>query len=97
MTATLTTAQVADAIGTTPRELRKFLRSDAKATGKDTPGKGARYSLPGDKRSIVAMKKKFAAWDAAREEAKAQAAAETTEEVIEDDEVESDIEPEGDE
>lgn len=68
---TITTAELADALGTTPRELRKFLRADAKATGSETPGKGARYALPGDKRSITAMQKKFAKWEEAQESARA--------------------------
>lgn len=71
MTATLTTADLAEALDTTPRTLRKFLRADAKARGTETPGKGSRYALPGDKRSIAAMKKRFIAWGEAQEAAKA--------------------------
>ena len=103
MTATaMTTAEVAEALSTTPRELRKFLRADARANGKgDTlPGKGARYALPGDKRSLTAMAKKFTAWSAVQDEArKAREAAKEIEDsavrdsVNEDDPDDTDNEP----
>lgn len=72
-TTAMTTAQVAEALDTTPRELRKFLRADAHANGKgDTlPGKGSRYALPGDKRSLAAMAKKFIKWQEVQADAKA--------------------------
>lgn len=66
MAATITTAEVAEAIGTTPRELRKFLRSDE---GPGKVGKGARYALPADARSLKSLAKKFAKWDEARKTA----------------------------
>lgn len=73
---TLTTADAAAELGTDPRTLRKFLRA---TTPKDSqPGKGSRYSLKGDARSLAAMKKKFIAWTEA--EAAKRAAAETVEE-----------------
>lgn len=86
---TFTTAQIAEKIGTTPRELRKFLRADA--SDKSTlPGKGARYALPGDAKTISAMKKRFAAWSAkqaeAREARKAAKELENTVPDVEDDE-----------
>jgi len=68
MTATITTAELAAELNTTPRELRKFLRSDQ---GPGKVGKGARYALPGSKREIGALAKKFAKWDEARTAAKA--------------------------
>lgn len=61
MTATLTTAEVATALETTPRELRKFLRDEV---GK--VGKGARYALPGTARELTKIKKQFIAWNAAK-------------------------------
>lgn len=65
---TLTTAEVATELGTDPRTLRKFLRA---TTPKDAqPGKGSRYSLKGDARSIQSMKKKFIAWQAEVEAAR---------------------------
>lgn len=76
MTATITTAELAEALDTTPRELRKFLRSEGAGVGK-----GARYALPGTKREINALAKKFAAWDEAR---KANDEVETTESDTED-------------
>lgn len=59
---TLTTAQVAEALETNPRTLRKFLRADAKAQGTTDalPGKGSRYSI--EKRQVAPLKKRFTAW-----------------------------------
>lgn len=56
-----TTADIATALDTTPRELRKFLRSEAQGVGK-----GARYALPSSKRDIAAMNKRFTAWSEAK-------------------------------
>lgn len=56
-----TTASLAATLETTPRELRKFLRSQAMGVGK-----GSRYSLDLNARSIATLRKEFAAWGAAR-------------------------------
>lgn len=64
MAATMTTAALAEALSTDTRTLRKFLRSAA--SGIEGVGKGARYDLPGDKRSIAALGKRFTKWDEAR-------------------------------
>jgi len=82
--ASMTTAQVAEALDTDPRTLRKFLRDDM-GGGKAVVGKGARYELPGDKRSLNALAKRFTKWDEARKadqapEAPATAETETNEE-----------------
>jgi CO/xanthine dehydrogenase Mo-binding subunit len=61
MTATITTAELATELDTDPRTLRKFLRSEGSGVGK-----GSRYALPGTKREINALAKKFAKWDEAR-------------------------------
>jgi acetylornithine deacetylase/succinyl-diaminopimelate desuccinylase-like protein len=67
-TKTLTVKEVAAALGTTGRELRKFLRRecvDAGGTvGVDTPGKGKRYAIPA--KEVASLSKRFAAWDEAR-------------------------------
>lgn len=68
MTATITTAELAEQLETTPRTLRKFLRSDQ---GPGKVGKGARYALPAGKREIASLAKKFAKWTEAQEAAKA--------------------------
>lgn len=60
---THTTATLAATLDTTPRTLRKFLRSQSQGVGK-----GARYSLDLNARSIAAMRKEFDAWQAARAE-----------------------------
>jgi len=96
-TKTLTTAQLAEKFQTSPRELRKFLRADARANGKANtlPGKGSRYALPGDAKTINAMRKRFDAWTVAQAEAaKVREAAKKIEadSVREDDEVEDSVE-----
>ena len=75
----MTTAEVAEEFGTTPRTLRKFLRADARAAGKgDTlPGKGSRYAL--EKKGLTALKKRFNTWQAAEAEARAARAAKAAE------------------
>lgn len=64
--AQFTTAQVAEKLSTTPRNLRKFLRADAKnRDAVDTlPGKGSRYMIEG--RDLAGLKKRFAAWTEAQ-------------------------------
>ena len=68
--ATITTTELATELDTTPRTLRKFLRSDAKARNAATPGKGSRYAI--EKREVRALAKRFAAWGEAQAAAKAQ-------------------------
>ncbi len=70
----LTTAQAAEKLETTPRTLRKFLRS---ITPKDQqPGKGSRWEL--DAKKVQGMRKRFNEWKAAQE-AKAAEATEASE------------------
>ena len=110
MTATYTTATLAAEIlpeateanvKAATRTLRKFLRDDM-GEGKAVVGKGGRYALELKAAELRAMKKRFAAWEIAQEEAKAARAAaleaaktpiadETPEEPITDD---ADIEDE---
>lgn len=80
--AQFTTAEVAAKFDTTPRELRKFLRADAAATGAPTPGKGSRYAVEG--KALAPLKKRFKAWGAAQAEAKASKAEAPAVEVIEE-------------
>lgn len=70
----MTTTELATAIGTDARTLRKFLRSEERNVGK-----GSRYDLPSDKRTIAAYGKRFASWDAARKADKTPAAPVTPE------------------
>lgn len=56
-----TTTDLAAEFDTTPRTLRKFLRSQAMGVGK-----GSRYSLPTSKREVNALRKQFDAWEADR-------------------------------
>lgn len=109
-TATLAAAIMGDDAIETPaakkantRTLRKFLR-DELGNGRAVVGKGARYSLEYNKREITALKKKFAAWEKAQEEAKIARAeareaakAETPEAPEADTTPETDIEDDADE
>lgn len=91
---TATTAEIAAELGTTPRELRKYLRSADKGVGK-----GSRYALPANKTEMTKLRKGFNAWTSAEANKKAEKA-ETTEPVIEDNEEimdDDDIEPTDDE
>jgi hypothetical protein len=56
-----TTASLAASLETTPRELRKFLRSEAMGVGK-----GSRYSLDLNAREVGTLRKGFNAWSEAR-------------------------------
>ena len=60
-----TTTEIAAALDTTPRTLRKFLRAEGAGVGK-----GSRYALPSTKRDIAAMGKRFAKWHEAQEAAR---------------------------
>lgn len=57
-----TTTELATALDTTPRTLRKFLRSEGQGVGK-----GSRYALPSTKREVNALNKRFTAWREAQE------------------------------
>jgi predicted transcriptional regulator len=61
----MNTTEFAAELGTTPRNARKFLRSDARAQGKDIPGKGSRWTI--EKKSLAGLKKRYAAWAEAQE------------------------------
>lgn len=56
-----TTAELAAELATTPRTLRKFLRSDA--SGIESVGKGSRYALPSSKREVASLRKRFNEWN----------------------------------
>jgi predicted transcriptional regulator len=55
----MTTAQLATELDTTPRTVRKFLRSQGQGVGK-----GSRYALPSNKREVAKMRRAFEAWSA---------------------------------
>lgn len=57
--AVLTTAQVADELDTTPRTLRKFLRS--RGSGVDPVGQGKRYAITAE--SLPTLAAKFETWE----------------------------------
>lgn len=70
--ANITTAEFAAELGTDTRTVRKFLRA---ITPKDEqPGKGSRWVLEGNKRSLAQMKKNFDRWTAEAEARKAEKA-----------------------
>jgi hypothetical protein len=72
--ATITVNDLATELESTPREVRKFLRSPE--SGIEPVGKGSRYAI--EKREVRALKSRYAKWDEARKAPEA------------DDEVESD-------
>lgn len=100
MTKTYTPKEVALKWGTTPRTLRKFLRTTEKV---ESPGKGGRYAI--EARKVASLKKGFDAWKRSQDEEAAKrrealAAADSVEETesLEGDEVlEDDESPEEDE
>jgi hypothetical protein len=55
----MTTNELATALDTTPRALRKFLRKQGQGVGK-----GSRYALPSSKREVAAIQKRFNEWTA---------------------------------
>lgn len=62
--ATMTPKEIAQELDTDPRTVRKFLRSDAKERGIETPGKGSRWAI--EKRELRSMRTRFNKWVAAR-------------------------------
>ena len=64
ITMNITTAVAAEKLETDPRTLRKFLRSDQGMNSK--VGKGKRWALEGDAKSIKELKGKFDQWVASR-------------------------------
>ena len=55
------TTDLAAQLDTTPRTLRKFLRSEGMGVGK-----GSRYALPSTKRDIARLTTRFNEWNDAR-------------------------------
>jgi predicted transcriptional regulator len=83
-TQTLTATEVATELGTNPRTFRRFLRAEVRSAGgevgKDTPGKGKRYSFTA--KEVSGLRERFQAWDEARSakpEPEAEEASETEE------------------
>lgn len=74
MANTMTPSEFAETVKSDGRTVRKFLRSITPR--KDQPGKGSRWSLPGDKRSVTRLQKQFTEWNAKQLEERAQRAAE---------------------
>lgn len=79
--ATQTPTAFAETVGSTGREVRKFLRS---ITPKESqPGKGSRWELPTGKREVAKLEKQFSGWKAEQAE-KAAAKAEVTEDEVDE-------------
>lgn len=77
---TLTTKQVAEALGTTPKELRVFLRASEHY---DNAGSGGRYAFA--PKDVGPMKTRFTAWKKERDEARKAAAEQAVAEAQADD------------
>lgn len=63
-----TTTTLAAEVGTTPKELRKFLRGET--SGVESVGKGGRYNIELTATQLAKLKKNHDAWVAAQENAK---------------------------
>jgi hypothetical protein len=74
---TYTPKEIAVKLGTDPKTLRKFLRSDASGVADQAPGKGSRWSIEAN--AVRGMKSRFTKWDATRREEIARRAAERAE------------------
>ncbi len=89
MSNTMTPTEFAATVDSDGRTVRKFLRS---ITPKDDqPGKGSRWELAGDKRSITALTKQFTKWTAKQAEEKAQRAAAEAEKAASEVEEDADL------
>lgn len=66
MTKTMTPKELAVELATDAKTLRKFLRSDDSGIADARPGKGGRWVIDANARSLKAIRAKFEAWDAAR-------------------------------
>lgn len=79
MSQTMTPTEFAATVDSDGRTVRKFLRS---ITPKDEqPGKGSRWALAADKRSLTKLSKQFGDWTAKQAEEKAKRDAEAESEV----------------
>jgi hypothetical protein len=85
---TITTKAAAEAIGTTPRQLRVFLRASDKY---ENVGAGGRYAFTNA--DLVPMKKAFDIWTKEREAAKAAAQEALTKKTDDADETTDDEKP----
>lgn len=68
--ATITATELATALVTDPKTVRRFLRADNRQQGLPTPGKGRQWAI--EKKTVPSLRKRFNAWSA--EEKKANAA-----------------------
>lgn len=94
MSKTITPTEFATEVGTDGRTVRKFLRS---ITPKDEqPGKGSRWALPGTKRDLDKLTKRFNEWTAKQDADRAaraeKAAAEVESDEVDDEDIELDEE-----
>lgn len=62
----ITPKELAEKLDTDPRTLRKFLRSNARKNGIETPGKGSRWEI--DSKTVPTLRKGFKVWNDARAE-----------------------------
>jgi hypothetical protein len=86
MSKVITPTEFAVEVGSTGREVRKFLRS---ITPRDEqPGKGSRWQLAGTKPAVTKLSKQFAEWKTAQEAARAAREEAAAQENENDDEVE---------
>lgn len=79
----MTTTEIAGEFGTTPKNLRKFLRADfrAREMGDSLPGKGSRYMI--EKKELRGLHSRFKKWDLEQKELRAKKAQEIAENAAE--------------
>jgi hypothetical protein len=65
---TLTPKEIAQEWEVSPKTLRKFLRTEARDAGVETPGKGGRWAIPAS--TTRSLKRRFDAWIAENAKAK---------------------------
>lgn len=59
----VTPSELAEELHTDPKTVRKFLRSTTDR--ENQPGRGHRWSIPGNKRNISKLRRQFDAWSQA--------------------------------
>lgn len=66
----MTTNELATALSTDGKTVRKFLRSITEK--ENQPGKGSRWSIPANKSQLTKLAKQFADWKVAEDKARAE-------------------------
>lgn len=82
MVKTLTPKEVAQALDTDAKTVRKFLRSRSSGIADQAPGKGGRWAIEAKK--VRSLKSRFSKWDEARRDADGKVTTDDPEVEVED-------------